>query len=57
MTISILFLARESSSYPGLQWRPLRGALTSGLGLGGVSLAWPAVVQLLVFVYSGMWWS
>ena len=39
------------------RWRPLRGALTSGLGLGGVSLAWPAVVQLLVFIYSDMQWN
>ena len=27
--------------------------LTSGLGLDDMSLAWPAVVQLLVFIYSG----
>ena len=30
----------------------LRKTLTSGLGLGDMSLAWPAVVQLLVFIYS-----
>ena len=29
-------------------------ALTSGLGLDDMSTAWPAVVQLLVFVCSGM---
>ena len=28
-------------------------SLTSGLGLDDMSLAWPAVVQLLVFIYSG----
>ena len=33
------------------QWRPLRKTLTSGLGLDDMSLAWPAVVQLLVFIY------
>ena len=27
--------------------------LTSGLGLDDMSLAWPGVVQLLVFIYSG----
>ena len=27
------------------------------VGLGGVSLAWPAVVRLLVFIYSGVQWS
>ena len=32
--------------------RPLRKTLTIGLGLGVLSLAWPAVVQLLVFIYS-----
>ena len=31
----------------------VRKTLTSGLGLDDMSLAWPAVVQLLVFVYSG----
>ena len=31
----------------------LRKILTSGLGLDDMSLAWPAVVQLLIFVYSG----
>ena len=39
---------------PQTQWRPLRVALTSGLGLDDMSLAWPAVVQLLVFIYSGI---
>ena len=34
--------------------RPLRKTLTSGLGLDDMSLAWPAVVQLLVFIYSGI---
>ena len=36
------------------QWRPLRKTLTSGLGLDDMSLSWPAVVQLLVFIYSGI---
>ena len=27
--------------------------LTSGFGLDDISLAWPAVIQLLVFIYSG----
>ena len=39
---------------PRARWRSLRKALAGGLGLGGVSLAWPAVVRLLVFVCSGM---
>ena len=39
---------------PQAQWRPLRKTLTSGLGLDDMSLAWPAVVQLLVFIYSGI---
>ena len=33
---------------------PLHKILTSGLGLDDMSLAWPAVVQLLVFIYSGI---
>ena len=33
---------------------PLRKILTSGLGLHDMSLAWPDVVQLLVFIYSGI---
>ena len=33
--------------------RPLRKSLTSGLGLDDMSLAWPAEVQQLAFVYSG----
>ena len=32
----------------------LRKTLTSGLWLDGMFLAWPAVVQLLVFIYSGI---
>ena len=36
------------------QWRPLRKTLTSGLGLDDMSLASPAVVLLLVFIYSGI---
>ena len=32
----------------------VRKTLTSGLGLDDMSLAWPAVVQLLVFIYSGI---
>ena len=32
----------------------LRKTLTSGLGLDDMSLTWLAVVQLLVFVYSGI---
>ena len=39
---------------PQTQWRPLRKTLTSGLGLDNMSLVWPAVVQLLVFIYSGI---
>ena len=37
---------------PQTQWRPLRKTLTNGLGLDDTSLAWPAVVLLLVFIYS-----
>ena len=39
---------------PQTQLRPLRKTLISGLGLDDMSLAWPAVVQLLVFIYSGI---
>ena len=39
---------------PQTQWWPLRKILTSGLGLDDMFLAWPAVVQLLVFIYSGI---
>ena len=35
---------------PQIQWWPLRKTLTSGLGLDDMSLAWPAVLQLLVFI-------
>ena len=34
---------------PQTPWRPLRGTLASGLGLGNVSLAWPAVARLLAY--------
>ena len=34
--------------------RTLRATLTSGMGLDDMSLAWPAVVQLLVYIYSGI---
>ena len=37
--------------------RPLRKTLTSGLGLDDMSLAWPAVVRLLVFIYFGIQWG
>ena len=37
---------------PQTQWRSLRKTLTSGLGLDDWSLAWPAVVQLFVFICS-----
>ena len=36
--------------------RPLRKAFTSGLGLDALSLAWPVVVQLVVFFDSGSQW-
>ena len=39
---------------PQTQRRPLRKTFTSGFGLDDMSLAWPAVVQLLVFIYSGI---
>ena len=32
----------------------LRKTLTSGLGLDDMSFTWPAVVQVLVFIYSGI---
>ena len=38
---------------PQTKWRPLHKSLNSGLGLDDMSLAWPAVVQLLVFIYFG----
>ena len=34
--------------------KAVRKTLTSGLGLDDMSFAWPAVVQLLVFIYSGI---
>ena len=37
---------------PQTQWGPLRKTLINGLGLDDMSLAWPVVVQLLVFIYS-----
>ena len=39
---------------PQTQWWPLRKTLTSGFGLDDMSLTWPAVVQLLVFIYAGI---
>ena len=39
---------------PLTQWQSLRNTLTSGLGLDDMSLVWPAVVQQLVFIYSGI---
>ena len=39
---------------PQTQWRPLRKAFTSGLGLDALSLAWPAVVQLVIFFHSAL---
>ena len=39
---------------PQTQWRPLRKTLTSRLGLDDMPLALPAVVQLLVFIDSGI---
>ena len=47
------FIARRLFG-PQTEWRPLLKTLTSGLGLNDMSLAWPAVVQLLVFIYSGI---
>ena len=44
-----------SSVLISVRWRvALRKTLTSGLGLDDMSLSWPAVVQLLVFIYSGI---
>ena len=40
--------------WPQAQLRPLRKTLTSGLRLDDMSFAWSAVVQRLVFIYSGM---
>ena len=39
---------------PQTQWRSLRKAFTSELGLDALSLAYPAVVQLVVFFNSGL---
>ena len=50
-SICIVYIIRfRRSAFKG----PLRKTLTSGLGLDDMSLAWPAVVQLLVFIYSGI---
>ena len=39
---------------PQTQWRPFRKTLTSGLEHDDMSLAWLAVVQLLIFIHSGI---
>ena len=39
---------------PQTQWRPPCKILTSGFGLDDMSLTWPAMVQLLIFIYSGI---
>ena len=46
------FIARRRFG-PQTQWRPVHKALTSGLGPDAMSLAWSAVVQLVVFFNSG----
>ena len=53
MTVLHSLIARRRFG-PQTQWRPLRKTLASGLGLDDVSLPWPAVVQLFVFICSGM---
>ena len=47
------FLVAQRRFGPRARGQPLCGTLTSGLGLGCVPLVWPAMVQLLVFTYSG----
>ena len=47
-----LLIARRQFG-PQTQWWPLHKTLTSGLGLEDMSLTWPTMVQLLVFIYSG----
>ena len=42
---------------PQNQRRPRHKAFTSGLGLAAMSLAWPTVVQLVVFFNSGLQWG
>ena len=42
---------------PQTQWRPWHKDFTSGLGLDARSLAWPTVVQLVVFFNSGLQWG
>ena len=49
----VWFLSVFSSSWC-LGRAAARKTLTSGLGLDDMSLAWPVVVQLLVFIYSGI---
>ena len=44
---------RKPSAFSEKGWFTWKGVVY-GLGLDDVSLAWPAVVQLLVFIYSGM---
>ena len=56
MTVLRSLVARRRFG-PRTRWQPLLGTLASGLGLGGVSLAWSAVVRLLVFLCDGMHWS
>ena len=52
-----ILIVLECTDTIGLtQWRPLHKALTSGLGLDDLALAWPAVVQLVVSFNSGSQW-
>ena len=39
---------------PQTQWRPRHKTFASGLRLDAMSLAWPTVVQLMVFFNSGL---
>ena len=55
MTMLHSWIARQWFG-PQTQWRPLHKALTSGLGLDDLSVAWPAVVELVVSFNSGSQW-
>ena len=49
---TLYYLIAQRQFEPQTQWQHLHKAFTSGLGLDATTLAWPAVVQLVVFFNS-----
>ena len=54
LLVAVLRSLVERRFGPRARWQPLRRAFAVGLRLDDMSLAWPAVVQLLVFICSGI---